>query len=81
MWSRKLVDIVIIDPISTRENFLTKISSTNDFATSYITPTKKKKTKLSKLSLKISILPLSKKIFNYLHKQVDVFLQVCVNNV
>jgi len=49
MWSRKLVDIVIIDPISTRENFLTKISSTNDFATSYITPTKKKKNKIIKI--------------------------------
>lgn len=41
----------------------------------------KTKTKLSKFPIKISILPLSNEVFDYLHKQVDVFLQVCINNV
>ncbi len=33
------------------------------------------------MPIEISILPLSNEVFDYLHKQVDVFLQVCINNV
>lgn len=51
---------------------------THGFATSKASQTKKN---LSKLSPKKSIPPLNDKVFDYLHKQVDDFLQVCANNV
>jgi len=70
-----LINIIIIDP--TCANFLHRSCTIQGFTTSNVTQTKQKN--YHNQHLIDQFLPLAIEVFGCLHKQVDVYLQDCVN--